>query len=166
MFFGLKFIYIFSHLFMYLFVHLFEQLFSYPAACTITDHRVANFDLCLARMAFRSEGSLTCHTCCDMGPLLCKYGLTWKTGAHVPQSFARISNVILMFIRIHYGISNSHTEIWMPDVEFLWEAALMGLPHVNKTRVMLLFTYNVTQVPKAYQFFSKMTAIVFCIQVQ
>ena len=30
--------------------------------------RAANLDLCLALMAFSSEGSLACHTCCDTGP--------------------------------------------------------------------------------------------------
>ena len=29
--------------------------------------RAANLDLCLALMAFSSEGSLACHTCCDTG---------------------------------------------------------------------------------------------------
>ena len=30
--------------------------------------RAANLDLCLALMAFSSEGYLACHTCCNTGP--------------------------------------------------------------------------------------------------
>jgi hypothetical protein len=35
---------------------------------TITGDGAANLDLCLALMAFSSEGSFTCHTYCDTGP--------------------------------------------------------------------------------------------------
>jgi hypothetical protein len=45
-----------------------EQFFSYLATVTITSDRAANLDLCLALMAFSSEGSFTCHTNCDTGP--------------------------------------------------------------------------------------------------
>jgi hypothetical protein len=44
-----------------------EQFFSYLATVTITGDRAANLDLCLARTAFKSEGSFTCHTYCDTG---------------------------------------------------------------------------------------------------
>jgi hypothetical protein len=40
---------------------LFVQFFSYPAAVTITGERTANLDLCLALLAFGSEGFLLCH---------------------------------------------------------------------------------------------------------
>jgi hypothetical protein len=46
-----------------------NEFFSYPAAVTITGDRAAKLDLCLALVAFSSEGSFTCHTCCDMGPM-------------------------------------------------------------------------------------------------
>jgi hypothetical protein len=39
------------------------------AAVTIAGDRAANLDLCLALTAFSSEGSFTCHTYCDTGPL-------------------------------------------------------------------------------------------------
>jgi hypothetical protein len=45
-----------------------EQFFSYLATVTITGDGAANLDLCLALMAFSSEGSFTCHTYCDTGP--------------------------------------------------------------------------------------------------
>jgi hypothetical protein len=48
----------------------YKQFFSYLAAVTITGDRAENVDLCLALMAFSSEGSFTCHTCCDTVPLL------------------------------------------------------------------------------------------------
>jgi hypothetical protein len=46
-----------------------EQFFSYLATVTIAGDRAANLDICLALTAFSSEGSFTCHTYCDMGPL-------------------------------------------------------------------------------------------------
>jgi hypothetical protein len=46
-----------------------EQFFSYLATVTITGDRAANLDLCLALTTFSSEGSFTCHTYCDTGPL-------------------------------------------------------------------------------------------------
>jgi hypothetical protein len=46
-----------------------EQFFSCLATITITGERAANLDLCLALTAFGSEGSFTCHTYCNMGPL-------------------------------------------------------------------------------------------------
>jgi hypothetical protein len=49
-------------------VCLFEWFFNYLATVTITCHRTANLDLCLALTAFSSESSFTCHTCCDAGP--------------------------------------------------------------------------------------------------
>jgi hypothetical protein len=54
----------------YLFVCLesHEQFFSYLATVTIAGDRAANLDLCLALMAFSSEGSFTCHTHCDTRP--------------------------------------------------------------------------------------------------
>jgi hypothetical protein len=60
----------FCFFFVCLFVRfqLHEQFFSNLATVTITDDREANLDFCLALTAFRSEGSLTCHTCCDTGP--------------------------------------------------------------------------------------------------
>jgi hypothetical protein len=45
-----------------------EQFFSYLATVTITGDRAANLDICLALVAFSSEGSFTCHTYCDTGP--------------------------------------------------------------------------------------------------
>jgi hypothetical protein len=48
-----------SKLFVYFKPH--EQFFSYLAAVTIACNRAANLDLCLARPAFSSEGSFTCH---------------------------------------------------------------------------------------------------------
>jgi hypothetical protein len=45
-----------------------EQFFSYPAIVTITGDRAANLGLCLALMAFSSEGSFSWHTYYDMGP--------------------------------------------------------------------------------------------------
>jgi hypothetical protein len=55
----------------YLFVcfALHEQFFSYLASVTITGDRTANLDLCLALTVFSIEGSFTCHTYCDTGPL-------------------------------------------------------------------------------------------------
>jgi hypothetical protein len=47
---------------------LHEQFFSYLATVTITGHRAANLDLCLALTAFSSVGSFMCHTYCDTGP--------------------------------------------------------------------------------------------------
>jgi hypothetical protein len=49
-----------------------EQFFSYLATVTITGDGAANLDLCLALTAFSSEGSFTCHTYCDTGPLFFK----------------------------------------------------------------------------------------------
>jgi hypothetical protein len=49
-----------------------EQFFIYLATVTITVDRAANLDLCLALMAFSSEGSFTCHTYCDTGPFFLK----------------------------------------------------------------------------------------------
>jgi hypothetical protein len=46
-----------------------ELFFSYLATVTITGERAANFDLCLALKAFNGEGSFTCHTYCDTGPI-------------------------------------------------------------------------------------------------
>jgi hypothetical protein len=46
-----------------------DQFFSYLATVTIAGDRTANLDLCLALMTFSSEGSFTCHTYCDTGPL-------------------------------------------------------------------------------------------------
>jgi hypothetical protein len=45
-----------------------EQFFSYLAAVIINGDRAANLDLCLTITTFSSEGSYTCHTCCDTGP--------------------------------------------------------------------------------------------------
>jgi hypothetical protein len=45
-----------------------EQFFSYLAAVTIAGDRAANLDLCLAFMAFSSEGSFTSHTYYDTRP--------------------------------------------------------------------------------------------------
>jgi hypothetical protein len=45
-----------------------EQFISYSAAVTITGDRAADLDLNLACVAFSSDGSFTCHTCCDTGP--------------------------------------------------------------------------------------------------
>jgi hypothetical protein len=42
--------------------------FCYLATVTITGDRAANLDLCLALMAFSSEGSFLCHTYCHKGP--------------------------------------------------------------------------------------------------
>jgi hypothetical protein len=41
--------------------------FSYLATVTITGDRAANLDLCLVLVAFSSDGSFTCHTCCNIG---------------------------------------------------------------------------------------------------
>ena len=38
------------------------------SAIAITGDRAANLDLCLALMAFSSEGSFSCYTCCHTGP--------------------------------------------------------------------------------------------------
>jgi hypothetical protein len=43
-----------------------EQFFSYSAAVTITGDKTAK-DMCLAHMDFKSDDSLTRHTCCNMG---------------------------------------------------------------------------------------------------
>jgi hypothetical protein len=61
--------------FVCLIVHSHEQFFSYPAAVIIIGDRAANLDLCLALMAYSSEGSFTCHTYCDMGPPFYTVGL-------------------------------------------------------------------------------------------
>jgi hypothetical protein len=53
----------------------------YLAAVTITGDRAENLDLCLALVAFSSEGSFTCHTCCDTEPRF-MYGLFRKTSTH------------------------------------------------------------------------------------
>jgi hypothetical protein len=49
---------------------LHDKCFSYLAAVAITSDRAANFNLCLyiALVAFGSEGSFICQTCCDTGP--------------------------------------------------------------------------------------------------
>jgi hypothetical protein len=60
-----------------------KALFSNMAAVTITGDGAAYLDICLPRMAFRSEGSLTCHTCCDTELQL--YGSIRRTAPHVPQ---------------------------------------------------------------------------------
>ena len=39
------------------------------ATVTIAGDRAVNLDICLALTAFSDEGSFTCHTYCDMGPL-------------------------------------------------------------------------------------------------
>jgi hypothetical protein len=41
---------------------------SFPAAETMTGDRPLNLDPCLALMAFSSEGSFTCQSCCDTRP--------------------------------------------------------------------------------------------------
>jgi hypothetical protein len=46
-----------------------EQLYSSLATVTIAGDRDANLDLCLALTAFSSEGSFTCHTYHDTGPV-------------------------------------------------------------------------------------------------
>jgi hypothetical protein len=46
-----------------------EQFFSYLATVTIAGDRAVNLDICLALTAFSDEGSFTCHTYCDTGPL-------------------------------------------------------------------------------------------------
>jgi hypothetical protein len=51
-------------------IRVHEQFVSYLAAVTIIGGRAANLDFCLALKDFSSEGSLTCHTCCDTKPLL------------------------------------------------------------------------------------------------
>ena len=56
-----------------------EQFFSYPAAVAITGDGAANLDLCLALMAFSSEGSFSCHTYCDTGP---RFMLSHPKGRH------------------------------------------------------------------------------------
>jgi hypothetical protein len=50
-----------------------EQFFSYLHSVTITGDKTAktsnlNLYACLERMAFGSEDSFSCHTCCDTGP--------------------------------------------------------------------------------------------------
>jgi hypothetical protein len=63
-----------------LFVCLFwvdEQFFSYLATVTITGDGAANLDLCLALTAFSIEGSFTCHTYCNTGPLFLRSYLDW-----------------------------------------------------------------------------------------
>jgi hypothetical protein len=57
-----------SHLFVCLF-GVAQAIFQLSATVTITGDRAANFDLCVAVTAFSSEGSFTCHTYCDTGPL-------------------------------------------------------------------------------------------------
>jgi hypothetical protein len=47
---------------------LHEEYYSHLATDSINGDRAANLDLCLALMAFSSEGSFTCHTYCDTGP--------------------------------------------------------------------------------------------------
>jgi hypothetical protein len=64
-------------------LQLHEQFFSYLAADTITGDRAANLDLCLALMAFSSEGSFTCHTYCATGPRFIRCHP--KDRHHVPQ---------------------------------------------------------------------------------
>jgi hypothetical protein len=61
---------VFTHSLICLFVcfESHEQFFSYLATVTITGDGAENLDLCLARTAFSSEGSFTCHTYCDTGP--------------------------------------------------------------------------------------------------
>jgi hypothetical protein len=45
-----------------------EQFFCYLVAVTTTDDKAANsYLLCSALMTFNSEGSFTCHTCCNTG---------------------------------------------------------------------------------------------------
>jgi hypothetical protein len=56
-------------------------ILNYPAAVTITGDRAANSDQCVVLMAFSSESSFTCHTCCDLG----LYSLIWRTGTRVSQ---------------------------------------------------------------------------------
>jgi hypothetical protein len=60
-----------------------EQSFSYPSAVSITEDGIANTDLCLALVAFSSEGSFTCHTCCDTEPEFIQF--IRRTSSHVPQ---------------------------------------------------------------------------------
>jgi hypothetical protein len=49
--------------------YMLKKKISYLAAVTIAGDRAANLDLCLVLTAFSSEGSFTCHTYCDTGPL-------------------------------------------------------------------------------------------------
>jgi hypothetical protein len=49
-----------------LFLH--EEYYSHLATVSIYGDRAANLDLCLALVAFSSQGSFTCHTYCDTGP--------------------------------------------------------------------------------------------------
>jgi hypothetical protein len=74
----------FLSFFLSFFVHIhLSNFFSYPVAVTITGDRAANLDLCLALMAFGSEGSFRATTFAirDFG----LYGLIRRTGTHVQQ---------------------------------------------------------------------------------
>jgi hypothetical protein len=53
---------------LFVYLQLQEQFFSYLAVVTIPGDRAANFGLCSALRLLSREGSLSCHTYCDIGP--------------------------------------------------------------------------------------------------
>jgi hypothetical protein len=76
---------IFDMIFVCLFVYSCTSNFSATASGGCHHNRSDRpANLCLAVKAFSSEGSFTCHTCCDMGSLDL-YGLIRKTNTHIPQ---------------------------------------------------------------------------------
>jgi hypothetical protein len=67
---------------------LHKQFFSYLATVTITSDRAAHLDQCLALTAFSSEGSFTCNTYCDTGPLFLR--------SHPKDPWFSLLNVVLL----------------------------------------------------------------------
>jgi hypothetical protein len=65
-----------------------EQFFNYQATVTITCDRASNLNLRLALAALSSEGSFTCHTYCDTGPLFVR--------SHPNDPLFSLLNVVLL----------------------------------------------------------------------
>jgi hypothetical protein len=76
--------------FLFVYSHLSNFFYSYPAAVTISGDRAANLDLCLALMAFSSNGSF--HATPAATPDLGLYGLISEGPAPTSHSGIRTSD--------------------------------------------------------------------------
>jgi hypothetical protein len=80
-----------------------QQFFSYLVAVIITTAENLDLHVCLALMAFSSEGSFTCHTYCNIGPQF-----IWSYPKKlVPTSHSMIGTCDTRIIK-SFGLCSSH----------------------------------------------------------
>jgi hypothetical protein len=89
-----------------------KQFFIYLATVTITDDRAAKLDLCTALTVFTcsSNGSFTCHTYCNTGPLFLRsypkdpWFYLPNTVLMAEEQFLPILNILGLTWPVHAGL--------------------------------------------------------------